>query len=162
MLEFEPGLAIWTIFSFLVLLFMLWKFAWPRILSALEEREGKIRISLAEAEKAKEDAERMMAETKEMLGNAKKEAAEIVKQGAERAEKVREDLIEKAAEDARTIVEKTKIELEREREKAVAELKNRTVDLSVAIAARIISSSLTPKQQTGIARQAIKDLESRL
>lgn len=162
MLNFEPGLAIWTIITFLVLLFILGKTAWPRILSALEEREERIRTSLAEAEKAKEDAERMIAETKEMLGKAKKEVAEIVKQGAEKAEKVREDLIEKAAEDAKTLVEKTKIELEREREKAIEDLKNRTVDLSVAIAARIISSSLTPEQQTGIARQAIKDMESRL
>jgi len=162
MLNFETGLAIWTIITFLILLFILGKTAWPRILSALEEREGRIRTSLDEAEKAKEDAERMIAETKEMLGKAKKEVAEIVKQGAERAEKVREDLIEKAAEDAKTLVEKTKIELEREREKAIEDLKNRTVDLSVAIAARIISSSLTPEQQTGIARQAIKDMESGL
>jgi len=162
MLKFEPGLAIWTIISFLGLLFLLWKFAWPRILSALEEREERIRKSIDEAEKAKEEAERMIAETKEMLGKAKKEAVGIVKQGTEKAEKVREDLIAKASEDAKTLVEKTKIELEREREKAIGDLKKRTIDLSVAVAAKIISSSLTPEQQTGIARRAIKDMESGL
>ena len=68
----------------------------------------------------------------------------------------------KASEEAKSIVEKTKKDLEREHDKAVAELKERAVDLSVAIAAKIIDSSLTAEQQTNLAKQAIKDMESKI
>ena len=161
-LSFEPGLAIWTIITFLVLLIILGKTAWPKILAALNERENSIRSALADAEKAREEADRSIADTKEMLNEARKESAGIVQQGVERAEKVREDLIAKAGDEARALIERTKHELELEREKAVSELKNRAVDLSVAIAAKIITSSLTPEQQEELARRSIKNLESNL
>ena len=162
MLQFEPGLAIWTIITFLILVILLWWKVWPRILSALEEREEKIKTALSDAEKAQQEAVQKMVETKEMLNKARKEASEIVKQGADRAEKVREELIAKAEDDARSLVERTKNELDLERQKAVSELRERAVDLSVAIAAKIINSSITPEQQTDLARQSIKDIESRI
>ena len=152
MLVFEPGLAIWTIITFLILLAALWWKVWPRILSALEEREEKIKTALSDAEKAQQEAEKKIEETKEMLNKARKEAQKIVKQGADRAEIVRDELIEKASEEAKSIVEKTKKDLERERDKAVSELKERAVDLSVAIAAKIINSSLTSEQQSDLAK----------
>lgn len=162
MLQFEPGLAIWTIITFLILVILLWWKVWPRILSALEEREEKIKTALSDAEKAQQEAVQKMEETKEMLNKARKEASEIVKKGADRAEKVREELIAKAEDDARSLVERTKNELDLERQKAVSELRERAVDLSVAIAAKIIDSSITPEQQTDLARQSIKDIESRI
>lgn len=162
MLQFEPGLAIWTIITFLILVILLWWKVWPRILSALEEREEKIKTALSDAEKAQQEAVQKMEETKEMLNKARKEASEIVKKGADRAEKVREELIAKAEDDARSLAERTKNELDLERQKAVSELRERAVDLSVAIAAKIIDSSITPEQQTDLARQSIKDIESRI
>jgi F-type H+-transporting ATPase subunit b len=162
MLQFEPGLAIWTIVTFLILFIALWRLVWPKILLTLEEREESIKTALSEAKNAQVEAEQKFEETKEMLNKARKEAQDIIKQGAKRAETVREELIKKASEEARSIVEKTKIELEREREKAISELKERAVNLSVAIAAKIISSSLTAEQQADLAKQAIKDLESKI
>jgi len=162
MLQFEPGLAIWTFITFLILLIVLGKTAWPKILTALEERETKIREALADAAKAKEETDRMISEHKEMMSKAKEDSADIVRQGTERAEKVQEEFLEKAKQEANAIIERTKSELERERDKAVAELKARAVDLSVAIAAKIITSSLTSEQQAELARQAVREMESNL
>ncbi|MFC1728736.1 F0F1 ATP synthase subunit B [candidate division KSB1 bacterium] len=159
MLQFEPGLAIYTIITFLVLFVMLWKTAWPKILSAIEERETKIRTSLENAEKARQEAERTMAEYKKMIANARQESAEIIKESSEKAEKVREDLIAAAKADAVKLIENTKKELEREQQKAVQEMKARTVDISISIAERIIRSSLTRDQQLELARKALQDME---
>ncbi|GAI74109.1 unnamed protein product [marine sediment metagenome] len=135
---------------------------WPKILTALNEREEKIRLSLAEAEKAREEAEHIRVEYNELVREAKKEASEILKKGIEQAGTMREEMIAKAAEDAKKIVDKTKIELERVREKSATELKNRAVQLSIAIAEKIITTSLTPEKQAELARKALKDMESTL
>jgi F-type H+-transporting ATPase subunit b len=161
MLQFEPGLAIWTLVTFLFLLLLLAKTVWPIILSTLDERENKIRSSIDNAEKAKLDAKKILGEHKAMLDNAKKEAAEIIKKGSDRAEKIHEEALTKAKKDAQSLIENTKIEMEREREKAFAELKNRAADLSVSVAAKIIGSSLSNEQQLERARIAIKEMELR-
>ncbi len=160
MLEFDPGLNIWLLITFFLLLIVLWKFAWPQILKAMEDREERIRTSLDEAEKAREAAERITSEYKEMITKAKKESAEIIQQGTAQAEKVREDLIAKAKEDAVILVDKAKRELEMEKDKAIAEMKEKAIDLSVAISAKIITSTLNDDQQRDLARQAIQEMES--
>ena len=159
MLHFEPGLAIWAIITFILLLVALYFTAWPAIFSMIEKRDKKIKQSLEDAEKAREAVERTTAEYKEMIANAKKEAAEIIKKGAERAEKVREELIEKANEDARSVIEKTTKQLELERDKAVSELKEQAVNLSVSIAGKIITASLSNEQQIELARKALREME---
>ncbi len=162
MLQFEPGLAIWTIITFIVLLLLLSKTAWPKILSVLDERENKIKSSIEDAEKARDDAEKMIEEHKNILDNAKKEAAEIIRKGNERAEKIHEEARELAKEEARNLIQSTKVELEREREKTIVDLKDRAADLSVAVAAKIIGSSLTPEQHLEHARNAIREMDSQL
>ncbi|MFC1477508.1 F0F1 ATP synthase subunit B [candidate division KSB1 bacterium] len=159
MLEYDPGLAIYAIITFLVLFVLLWKLAWPKIIGAIEEREEKIRNSLEEAEKAREAAERTTAEYQEMIAKAREESAEIIRKGTEQAEKVREDLIAKAKDDATKFVENTKKELELERDKAIQEMKLKVVDLSVAIATKIVKTSLTEEKQMELARQALKEME---
>ncbi len=160
MLSFDPGLAIWAIITFVVLLIVLGKAVWPKILSALDERETKIRTSLEEAEKAKVEAERVMAEYKEMIAKARQESAEIMKQGAEQAEKVREELIAKAKEDASKFIENAKKELELEQEKAIQEMKAKTIGISVSIATKIIQDALSQEKQIDLARQALQEMET--
>ncbi len=162
MLQFEPGLAIWTVITFLVLLLLLSKTAWPKILSVLDERENKIKSSIEDAEKARDDAEKMIQEHKNILDKAKKEAAEIIRKGNDRAEKIHGEARELAKEEARNLIRSTKVELEREREKAIADLKDRVAVLSVTVAAKIIGSSLTPEQHLERAQNAIKEMESQL
>jgi len=159
MLSFEPGLAIWTLITFVILLVILGKTAWPKILSALEERENKIRTSLEDAEKAREAAERATEDYNALIAKSKTESAEIIRQSRDQAEKVREDLIAQAKEEAANLVEKTKKELDQEREKAIQEMKKKAVDLSMVIATKIIESSLTKEKQLELARQALQEME---
>jgi F-type H+-transporting ATPase subunit b len=160
LLQFEPGLVIWAIVTFFVLLLALYFTAWPKLLSFLENRENYIRSSLEDAEKARQAAERITAEYKDMILQAKKESVDILKQTRAQADKVREELLAKAREDAKRILDKTIREFELERDKAIIELKNRAVNLSVAIAGKIIMSSLTSEQQTDLAMQALKEMDS--
>jgi F-type H+-transporting ATPase subunit b len=85
MLSIEPGLLIWTIITFVILLIVLRKVAWKPLLTALEQRESTIRNSLDEAQKARQESEQLLAENRRILANANRESARILEQGREEA-----------------------------------------------------------------------------
>ena len=101
-----PGLYIWTIITFLLLLYLLAKFAWKPLLKMLEERENLIKSSLDDAEKAKLELERLNEESEKIMAKARVEAQEILAEGKTTAEKVKEDTISKAKEAAKQRREK--------------------------------------------------------
>src|SRR5215471_16951133 len=100
----DPGLFIWTILTFLVLLGLLAKFAWKPLLAALESRQEAIRRSLDDAEKAKQELARLQQESAKMMEQARIEAESILAKSRSDAERLREDLKAKAKEEADTIV----------------------------------------------------------
>src|SRR6476620_3259417 len=100
----DPGLYIWTILTFLVLLTLLAKFAWKPLLEALESRQETIRKSLDDAQQAKQDLERLHAESAEMIRKARVDADAIVSQSRADGERLREELRQKAKADADTLV----------------------------------------------------------
>ena len=81
LVQLDPGLYVWTILTFLLLFFLLTKFAWKPLLKALAEREEKIRSSLEKADEAQQKLERLGAEGEEIIGKARAEAQSIVSDG---------------------------------------------------------------------------------
>ena len=100
LLNIEPGLIIWTVITFIVLLIVLRKVAWGPILSALEQREHTIRNSLEEAQRARQDAEQLLAQHQRMLADANREVGRLLEQGREEAERLRISLTEQARAEA--------------------------------------------------------------
>ena len=98
LIALTPGLYIWTIITFLLLLYILAKFAWKPLLKMLEDRENLIKSSLDDAEKAKLELERLNEESEKIMAKARVEAQEILAEGKATAEKVKEDTISKAKE----------------------------------------------------------------
>ena len=96
LIALTPGLYIWTIITFLLLLYVLAKFAWKPLLKMLEDRENLIKSSLEDAEKAKLELQRLNEESEKMLNKARSDAQEILTEGKATAEKVKEDTIAKA------------------------------------------------------------------
>ena len=92
----DPGLAIWTIVTFVVLVLLLGKFAWKPLLRALEDRQEKIRKSLEDAQQAKQELDRLNRESAEIIRNAHAEAESIVSKSRSDAEKLREEIKQKA------------------------------------------------------------------
>src|SRR6516165_960905 len=99
----DPGLFIWTIATFLVLLFLLARFAWRPLLQALENRQASIRKSLDDARQAKEELERLHEQSAQIIKQARAEAESIIAESRADGERLREDLKQKARAEADTI-----------------------------------------------------------
>ncbi len=154
----DPGLFIWTILTFLVLLFMLRKFAWKPLLSMLEKREEMIRKSLDDAEQAKLELERLSQESQEIVDKARTEAQNIVSDGKSTAEKVKEDILRTARDKADMIVEDAKKQIKSEKDKAIGEIKSEVVNLSLQIANKLIGKNITKSDNQTLIEKSLKEI----
>lgn len=154
----DPGLFIWTILTFLVLLFMLRKFAWKPLLSMLEKREEMIRKSLDDAEQAKLELEQLSQESQEIVDKARTEAQNIVSDGKSTAEKVKEDILRTARDKADMIVEDAKKQIKSEKDKAIGEIKSEVVDLSLQIANKLIGKNITKSDNQTLIEKSLKEI----
>jgi F-type H+-transporting ATPase subunit b len=143
MLKIEPGLLIWTIITFLVLLAVLRRVAWKPLLAALEQREGTIRSSLEDAQRARQEAEQLLAENRRILADANRDASRIIEQGREESERLRTSIAEQAQTEARRLVDEARREITRERQLAVQELKSTAADLALAAAGKLLNKAVT-------------------
>ncbi len=158
MLQLHTGLILWTIVIFLSLVFLLRKLAWKPILAALDERTRTIRESLAQADHARKEAERMRIEYEKMMAAARQESQDLIAKGRQTAESVREEMVHKAQQEVEVLRQRATRDIALEREKAVEELKRTAGELSVAIAAKIIGKSLTAKDHQDLIKQALRDV----
>lgn len=143
MLSIEPGLLIWTIITFIVLVFVLRKVAWKPLLTALEQREGSIRGALDDAQRARREAQDLLAENQRILSEANRESARIIEQGRGEAERQRVALTEQARQEAQRLTEEARREIVRERQLAIQELKNTAADLALQAAGQLLRTSVT-------------------
>ena len=123
LVQVDPGLFIWTILTFLVLLTLLAKFAWRPLLQALESRQDSIRKSLDDAQKAKQDLERLHAESAEIIRQSRVEADAIVTRSRGDAERLREEMKQKARAEADAIVKNAERQIQLETGRAVQQIR---------------------------------------
>ncbi len=160
LLKVDPGLLLWTVITFAVLLLILWKTAWKPIVEALDARSERIRGDLSNADRARQEAEELLQKHKEMMDKAKEEATGIIEKSKIEAEKIRNDIIEKANSDARQIAESTKNEITIAKDNALAELKSEIVNISTDIASKIINKNLNPDDQKSIINETLDKIGS--
>ncbi len=159
MLDINPGLIIWTIITFLLVLFILRAKAWKPLLQALTEREEKIRTALLHAENAHAEAQRLLEENKRQLAKAEEESQRIIKQGRELGERLKSEIVDKANASARVTIEQAKEEIQREKQSALVQLRKEVADLAIGVASRILDQNLDTARQRQLADAAIKELQ---
>jgi len=142
MLKIEPGLLIWTIVTFIVLLAILRKVAWGPILSALEQREHAIRSSLDEAQRARQEVQQLLTQHQQLLAEANRESARVLEQAREEAQRLHDTLAAQAREEVQRLREEARRELERERQLAIQDLKSATADLVLAAAGHLLKTAV--------------------
>lgn len=160
LLKVDTGLIIWTIITFIVLVIVLGKFAWKPILQALHSREQEIADSLRKAEEAKKDAERMMNENRIAMEKASNETARLIAEGRAMAEQLKNDIVSKAHESAKKMLEQAKDEIVREKESAMMQLRTEVADLSIAVAEKILDESLDSAKQKKMVDKALQQLQN--
>jgi F-type H+-transporting ATPase subunit b len=156
----DPGLFIWTIITFLVLLFLLAKFAWKPLLTALESRQDTIRKSLDDAQKAKEELERLQRESAEIIRKAHLDAQAIVGKGRTDAERLGEELRQKAREESDGIIKNAERQIQLETRRAVQEIRREAVDLSVTIASKLLERHVSKEDNERLINDTLKEIEN--
>lgn len=160
LLKVEPGLLLWTIITFGVLVLLLWKTAWKPIVEALDARVEKIRGDIDIADKSRQEAEKLLAEHKEMMDKAKDEANQVIAKGKEEAEKIRNEILERANTDAREMADRAKKEISLAKDQAITDLKGEIVTISTDIASRIIQKNLNPDDQNDLVKETLDKMRT--
>ena len=159
LVQVDPGLYIWTIVTFLVLLTLLAKFAWRPLLQSLDARQETIRKSLADAEKARQELERLNQESEAIIRQARVEAESIIGATRADAERLRAELREKARSEADGILKNAERQIQLETARAMEQIRQEAGDLSVAIASKIIQRNLTKADNERLIDEALRQLE---
>ena len=156
----EYGLLIFQTIAFLLLMFLLTKFAWKPVLAAIKEREQSIDDALNKAELAKQEMARLTSQNEDLMKQARAERDEILKE----AKILKDSIVLEAKTSAQTegakLIEKARIEIENQKKAALAELKGQVSALSLDIAERVLRSQLDDKaKQQDLVANLLKNVE---
>lgn len=157
-MEMELGTFIWSFINFFVLLAILNKLLYKPVLKMLAERKQTISESLASAEAAKVESIRLKAEYEQHLAEAKKEASEIIAQGSKFAEQAKSDILNKAKEESAKMVANAKDEIELEKNKAVAQLRNEVASLAILAAGKVLDKAVTNEDHKKLVDDFVKEV----
>jgi len=156
----DPGLFIWTIITFLVLLLLLAKFAWKPLLAALEARRETIRKSLDDAQQAKVELEKLHQESAQILRQARIDAATIVSQSRTDAQSLREELNKKAQTEADSIVKNAQKAIQIETQAALSQIRREVGDLSISIASKLLERNVSKADNSRLIDETLRQIEA--
>jgi F-type H+-transporting ATPase subunit b len=157
----DPGLFIWTIVTFLVLLALLAKFAWKPLLDALESRQASIRKSLDDAAQARLELEKLHEQSAQIVREARIEAESIITKTRADAERLRAEMKEKARAEADAVVKNAERQIQLETTRALQQIRTEAVDLSVMIASKILQRNLSKEDNERLIEETLKQVQSR-
>jgi F-type H+-transporting ATPase subunit b len=158
MLQINPGLILWTIITFVIVLMILRWTAWKPLLAALTAREEKIRTSLDQAEQARQQAQALLDEHRKLVAAADAQAQRIITEGRTMAERLKAEILEKAESAKQRMITQAKEEIQREKDSALMQLRSEVADLAIGAAGKILDKNLDTPAQRSIADAAIREI----
>jgi F-type H+-transporting ATPase subunit b len=156
----DPGLYIWTIVTFLVLLGLLAKFAWRPLLEALQARQDSITKALDDARQAKVELEKLNVESARILAAARTEADAILTATRADANRFRDEMKDKARAEAAAVVKNAEKQIELETARALQQIRREAVDISVAIASKVLQRNISAADNERLIEDAFKQIEA--
>ena len=154
----DPGLYIWTIVTFLVLVALLARFAWRPLLEALERRQAAIRQSLDDARQAKQELERVHAESSRILAEARSKADEILTATRDDAYRFRDELKDKARLEATAFVQAAERQIQQETARARQQIRRDAIDISVEIASKLLERNVSAADNERLIAETLERL----
>ena len=155
----EIGLIFWSTISFLILLFILRKFAWKPILTAVSDREEGIKNALATAENARKEMQNLTADNERILKEARTERDGLLKEAREIKENIISEAKDEAQQQAEKVIEQAKATIQAEKQAAIADLKNQVAELSIGIAEKVVRQELSDKdKQIELVEKMLKEV----
>ena len=157
--EFSIGLFFWQTIIFILLIFLLKKYAWKPILDAVNEREEGIKNALLSAEKAKEEMASLQSDNEETLKKARAERDSLLKEAREIKQQLIDDAKNEAQSEAKKIIFQAQETIQNEKKAAISDLKNQVANLSIDIAEKVLKEKLSDdKTQMNLVKDLVKDV----
>lgn len=154
------GLVFWTTLTFIILLFILGKFAWKPILSTLKTREESIKSALESAETAKQEMAKLQADNEKLLMEARQERDKMIKEALDTAKQIKEEAKQDASKQAEKIITDAKATIEVEKNAALNEVTTKVAELSLQIADKLLRKNLSDdKAQKELVEEFVKDIK---
>ena len=159
LIQVTPGLMIWTIVCFLITLFVLKRYAFGPIQKGIDERRERIRASLDEADRAREEARRLLEEHRALIGRAQTDAEEILSEARNVADANERRMREELEEDRQRRLEDTRKQIEAETRRALEQIRLEVVDLSMLAATKVTRKSLDDADHKRLIEEAVGELD---
>lgn len=159
--DINTGLSVWTLVVFGILVALLGKYAWGPIVEAVDAREKGIQSALDEAAARNQEAAKLLAEHREQLADARRQASELIAEGRAAGEEVRREIEEKARAEGQAIIERARSEIERERDAALEMLRRESVELALAAASRLIQENLDRDKDRQLVERYLDEMTSK-
>jgi F-type H+-transporting ATPase subunit b len=156
--HFLSPLVFWSIVSFGLLLFLLYRYALPVIFRTLEEREKKIRESIEEAERVRKEAHQLLAQYQEKLKGAGQEVQAILEEARHRALQLLEENQQRMEREGLQMIEEARGDIQRERQQALREIQQVVAELTVAATEKILERNLTQADHRRFVEEVIREI----
>lgn len=155
------GLMFWTLLTFVLLLFLLKRFAWGPLISAIDAREQSIREDLDQAKTQRDEAATLVEEHKQMIQAARRERAEAVAAGQQDAERIKAEIVEEGRQQREQLLRQAREQIAAETRQAKSELRSTVADLTVQAAEKLLRKNLDGGTQRQLVEDYLADLERR-
>jgi F-type H+-transporting ATPase subunit b len=159
-LQFKTDLALWTLVVFIVLFIVLKKFAWGPIAEALDKRERHIAENIEAARRRDEDARQLLAEYERKLSGAADQVRSMLDEARQDAERTKQEIVAEAKAAAQGEHQRAMRDIRTATDAAVEELSQRSADLAVDLAGKIISAKLTPDERSRLVKDSLSKFAS--
>ncbi len=159
LIEVRPGLMIWTIICFLVVLFVLKRYAFGPIQQMIDTRRERIQQAIAEADNARDEARKLLEEHRKLIGQAKSESEEILGEARRLADAQRDRVKQETEEDRQRRLEETRRQIEQATAQALGEIRDEVGRLSLLAAEKITRKSLTGADQQRLIDEALAEID---
>jgi F-type H+-transporting ATPase subunit b len=153
------GLMIWTLVVFAVSIFVLGKYAFPRIQQALDRRQHAIEDSIDHAEQIRKEADELLAEYRQRLRDAREQADEIVARAEKASENRESEAVAEAKRRREELMEQTRRDIEQETRRAIQEIRKEVADLTVLATEKVTRKALTEDDQRRLVEEALSELD---
>ena len=159
LIEVVPGLMIWTLICFAITFFVLRRFAFGPIQRAIDERRDRIRKAVDEADRARDEARALLEQHRQLIGEAKGEAAAILADARKVADAQIERVKEESEADRQRRLEETRRQIDAETKRSLDQIRSEVADLTLAATARVTGKVLDAEDQRRLIDEAIAELD---
>jgi len=154
-----PGLMIWTVVFFLIVFFVLKKFAFARIQALIDERREQIRRSIEEADNARDEARRLLEEHRQLIGQARGEAEQILNEARKTRDSMEQRMREETEAERQRRLEETRKEIDAAVKRGLEEIRNEIADLTLEAATRVVGRALDTDRDRELISEAVGSLD---